>query len=141
MLNTLAMTGRLTADPELRTTDAQVSVLSFSIANQRDFKPAGADDYPVDFYNLVAWRKTAEFIAKHFSKGSLITVVGRLETRSFTDKSGANRKATEIIVEHAYFGDSAKSSQSAASAPVPSSSGEFVPDFSAVEMTDEELPF
>lgn len=108
MINVCILGGRLTADPELRTTEANVPVLNFSIAVQRDYKPTGTDDYPVDFINLVAWRKTAEFIAKHFAKGSMITVISKVETRKYTDKDGNQRTATEFVVDRAYFGGSKK---------------------------------
>ena len=106
MLNFVVQTGRITHDPELRTTGAGIPVTSFSIAVQRNYKTG--DDYITDFHDCVAWRGTAEFICKHFRKGSMITVVGNLENRKFTDKDNNNRKAVEIVVKEAYFGDSAK---------------------------------
>ncbi len=95
-LNLIVLTGRMTADPELRSLDSGASVVNFSVAVQRGYKPAGADDYPVDFIDVVAWRKTAEFIANYFKKGSMITIVGSLETRKFQDKNGTNRTAYEV---------------------------------------------
>ena len=108
MLNVCILSGRLTSDPELHTTDNNVPVLNFSVAVQRDYKPADTEDYPVDFLNFVAWRKTAEFIAKHFSKGSAITMISKVETRKYTDKDGNQRTATEFVVDRAYFGGSKK---------------------------------
>ena len=85
MLNRITMTGRLTRDPELRTTQGNRSVTNFSIANQRNYKNSSGER-GTDFFDVVAWQATAEFVTKYFSKGSLVTVDGRLETRKFTDK-------------------------------------------------------
>ena len=91
MLNRITITGRMTRDPELRTTQSGISVTSFSIANQRNYKNNNGER-DTDFFNVVAWRNTAEFVTKYFSKGSLVTVDGRLESRKFTDKQGNERK-------------------------------------------------
>ncbi len=143
MLNLTALTGRLTRDLELRKTDAGVPVTSFSIAVQRNYKSGG--DYPVDFIDCVAWRGTAEFISKYFKKGSMITVVGNLETRKFTDKEGNNRKAVEVIVKDAYFGDSAKKEGgNDGEQETPGSYGgygNFEPDFGAEDDGGSDLPF
>lgn len=138
MLNLIALTGRITRDPELRKTDAGVSVTSFSMAVQRNYKIDG--EYPTDFIDCVAWRGTADFICKHFKKGSMITVVGNLETRKFTDKDGNNRKAVEVIVKDAYFGDSAKKENGNGGEQEASAGygGNFEPDFGG---GDSALPF
>ena len=137
MLNLIALTGRMTRDPELRTLESGVSVTSFSIAVQRNYKIEG--EYPTDFIDCVAWRGTADFICKHFRKGSMLTVVGNLETRKFTDKEGNNRKAVEVIVKDAYFGESKKDNgnngEQEASAGY---GGSFEPDFGG---DDSALPF
>lgn len=137
MLNLVALTGRMTRDPELRTLESGVSVTSFSIAVQRNYKIEG--EYPTDFIDCVAWRGTADFICKHFRKGSMLTVVGNLETRKFTDKEGNNRKAVEVIVKDAYFGESKKDNgnngEQEASAGY---GGSFEPDFGG---GDSALPF
>ena len=136
MLNLVALTGRMTRDPELRTLESGVSVTSFSIAVQRNYKIEG--EYPTDFIDCVAWRGTADFICKHFRKGSMLTVVGNLETRKFTDKEGNNRKAVEVIVKDAYFGESKKDNgnngEQEASAGY---GGSFEPDFGG---DDSALP-
>ena len=106
MLNRITMTGRLCADPELRTTQNNISVCSFRIANDRDYRRDGETE--TDFFDAVAWRASAEFICRYFKKGRLITVDGRLQTRTWTDKQGASRTAAEIVVDNAYFGDSKK---------------------------------
>lgn len=140
MLNRITITGRLTHDPELRTTQSGISVTSFSIANQRNYKN-GAGERETDFFNVTAWRSTAEFITQYFSKGSLITVDGRLESRKYTDKDGNNRVAIEIIADNVYFGESKSDGQH--STEPAGNGGDFVPDFSAVEVDeeDDDLPF
>ena len=135
MLNLVALTGRMTHDPELRKLDSGVPVMNFSIAVQRNYK--SGDDYPTDFIDCVAWRGTGEFIGKYFKKGSMITVVGTLETRRFVDKDGNNRKAVEVNVRDAHFGDSAKKDSSAAGEQsAPSGYSGFEPDFGS-----GDLPF
>lgn len=143
MLNLVALTGRITHDPELRRTGSGVPVTSFSIAVQRNYK--SGDDYVTDFIDCVAWRGTCEFIGKYFKKGSMITVVGTLETRKFTDKEGNNRKAVEVVVRDAHFGDSAKKDggNGGGEQEAPSGYGGFVPDFGASAGVDDDsaLPF
>ena len=115
-LNKVVLAGRLTSDPELKQTQAGVSVTSFSIAiNRRKM----ADREPeTDFITCQAWRQTAEFIAKYFQKASAICVTGSIQTRSWTDKQGNKRYATEVVVEEAMFVDSKNASQGAeASSP------------------------
>ena len=89
MLNSVIMTGRMVADPELRTTQSDIKVTSFRIAVTRNYKVN--DEYLSDFFTVVAWRNTAEFVAKHFKKGDSLTVQGRAEVRKYTDKDGNNR--------------------------------------------------
>lgn len=142
MLNRITITGRLTHDPELRTTQSGISVTSFSIANQRSYKNS-AGERETDFFNVTAWRATAEFVAQYFSKGSLITVDGRLESRRYTDKDGNNRVAIEIKADNVYFGESKENKGTEQPSSVQAdNSGDFVPDFSAAEVTgDDDLPF
>ena len=138
MLNLVALTGRITHDPEMRRLDSGVPVTNFSIAVQRNYK--SGDDYSTDFIDCVAWRGTSEFIGKYFKKGSMITVVGNLETRRFVDKDGNNRKAVEVNVREAHFGDSAKKDGGTGNGEqdAPSGYGSFEPDFGA---GDSALPF
>lgn len=103
MLNSVVIEGRLTADPELKTTPSGVAVTSFSIANQRNFKNAD-NERETDFYNVVAWRGTAEHICKYFKKGSAISIEGHLQTRKYQDKDGNNRTAFEIVADTPHFG-------------------------------------
>lgn len=105
MLNHIDIMGRLTRDPELRRTGNGTAVTSFTLAVERDFAQQG-EEKPVDFIDCVAWRQTAEFVAKYFTKGRMMAVSGSLQTRSWTDKDGNKRKSVEIIADHVYFADS-----------------------------------
>lgn len=139
MLNVVALMGCLTADPELRTTPAGVSVTSFTIAVDRSFVKQG-EERQADFINCVAWRGTADFIAKYFQKGSLIAVDGSIQTRRYQDKDGHNRTAFEVVVDNAHFAGSKekaeKPAQSAYSAPGQPS----YDDFATIDDA-EDLPF
>ena len=115
MLNHLDIMGRLVHDPELKQTPSGVELCNFSIACDRDFK--NGDEKVADFIDVTAWRHTAKFIANNFSKGRMIAVSGRLQSRKYTDKNGNNRTAIEIQCENAYFADSKKSDTSAAQTP------------------------
>lgn len=102
--NKVIIGGRLTADPELKTTPSGISVVSFVVAVNRNYK--GPDGKQVtDFLNVTAWRGTAEFITRFFRKASSICVVGSIQTRSWTDQQGQKRFATEIVADEAYFVD------------------------------------
>ena len=106
MLNKIVLMGRLTRDPELRTTPAGVAVASFSIACDRDFKDKTTGEKATDFFDVVVWRQTAEFVSKFFTKGRMAVVEGRLQTRNYTDRDGNKRRAYEIVADNVYFGDS-----------------------------------
>lgn len=108
MMNLQIMQGRLTADPEYKTVGPdQTPVVHFSVACDRDYSK-GKEKEP-DFFDIVAWRQTAEFIANYFTKGRMILFYGRTQNRSWVDKtSGEKRRKNEIVAEHAYFGDSKK---------------------------------
>lgn len=103
--NKVILGGRLTADPELRSTPNGVTVTSFSVAVSRRYSSANGEQQ-ADFINCVAWRTTAEFITKYFRKGSSICVVGSLQTRTWTDQNGQKRYSTEVQVDEAMFVDS-----------------------------------
>ena len=105
MLNHIVVMGRLTADPELRRTQSGTAVTSFTLAVDRDFK-AENGERETDFIPCVAWRGTAEFVQKYFSKGRMAVVAGRLQIRPWTDKDGNKRRSAEIVAENVYFGDS-----------------------------------
>lgn len=105
MLNKIFIMGRLTRDPELRRTQNGTAVTSFTLAVDRDFKNAdGTKD--TDFIDVVAWRTTAEFVSKYFSKGRMAVVEGRLQLRDWTDNDGNKRKTAEVVADRMYFGDS-----------------------------------
>ena len=149
--NKVILGGRLTADPELKTTATGVSVTSFSIAVNRRFSGKNGEDNQAYFINVTAWRQTAEFITLYFRKASSICVVGTIQTRSWTDNQGQKRYTTEVVADEAYFVDAKSES------PVSGGSqGAYVPDnygtpaFSSQQAgapkfeelsDDEELPF
>lgn len=105
MLNVVAIMGRLVVDPELRTTPAGVNVCQFRIACDRNFARQG-EQRQADFVDIVAWRAQADFVCKYFSKGSLIAINGRIQTRNYQDKNGNNRTAFAVVAENINFGGS-----------------------------------
>ena len=102
MLNKVILMGRFTAEPELKSTANGTSVTTFTLAVDRDYSK---EDKQTDFITCVAWRNTAEFIGKYFSKGQLVAVDGSIQTRSYTDKDGNKRTAFEVVVNQAYFAE------------------------------------
>lgn len=104
MLNKVILMGRLTKDPELRTTNNGKNVTTFTIAVDTGY----GEDKKTDFINCVAWNKTAEFINKYFSKGQMIIVLGRISTRNYEDKNGDKKYITEVIANEVQFGESKK---------------------------------
>ena len=101
MFNLVVLTGRLTSDPELKTTQSGVSVVSFCIAVQRQYK--SGEEPITDFINITAWRHTAEFVGKYFKKGNMIGIEGSIQTRKYTDKDGNNRVAFEVLAGNVQF--------------------------------------
>ena len=133
MLNKIILMGRLTRDPELRRTGTGTAVTSFSLAVDRDFKSQSGEK-ETDFIDIVAWRNTAEFVSKYFTKGRMAVVEGRLQLRDWKDKDGNSRRSAEVVAEHVYFGDSKQRSES----DTLSASG----DFREIPEDEEgELPF
>lgn len=106
MLNKIVLMGRLVRDPELRNTPSGAAVANFTLAVDRDFKNKETGEKETDFINIQAWRNTAEFVSKYFTKGRMAIVEGRLQVRNYTDKEGNKRIATEVVAESVYFGDS-----------------------------------
>ena len=127
MLHRICIMGRLTAAPELRYTQQNTPVASFTVAVDRDYQQGGSERQ-TDFIPCVAWRGTAEFVSKYFTKGSMAAVSGRLQLRDWTDKDGNKRRTAEVVAESVYFGESKKRD---ASPDVPF---EEIPD-------DGEIPF
>ena len=109
MLNKIIVMGRLTKDVEMRHTQSGNAVASFTIACDRDFKAKNGEK-ETDWLDVVAWRNTAEFVSKYFSKGRMAVVEGRLQTRTYEDNNGNKRKVSEIVADNVYFGDSKKES-------------------------------
>ena len=114
MLNVITIQGRLTRDPELRHTANGTAVASFALAVDRDYTSKDGGERETDFVDIVAWRGTAEFVSKYFTKGQLAIVSGRLQIRPWTDDNGNKRRSTEVVAEHVYFGGSKKETGSAA---------------------------
>ena len=108
MLNRIILMGRLTRDPELRHTQSGTAVASFSIAVERDFKDKQTGEKATDFIDIVAWRGTAEFVSRFFTKGSMAVVEGRLQMRDWTDKDGNKRRSSEVIADSVHFAGSRK---------------------------------
>ena len=150
MLNHIVLMGRLTRDPELRRTQSGTAVTSFTLAVDRDFKSQSGEK-ETDFIDVVAWRSTAEFAAKYFTKGRMAIVEGRLQIRPWTDKEGNSRRSAEVVADNIYFGDSKRDSAGdmggysapaytapagGYSAPVGGPSG-----FAEIDEEDGDLPF
>ena len=133
-LNKVCLVGRLTSDPELRKTGADVSVVSFTLAVDRDAKKSDGTR-ETDFIDIVAWRSTADFVAKYFTKGRMAAVDGRLQIRSWTDQDGNKRRSAEVIADNVYFGDTKRDGESTAAKPATS------PKTAAASDYSDELPF
>ncbi|MEA4911285.1 MAG: single-stranded DNA-binding protein [Oscillospiraceae bacterium] len=151
MLNQVALMGRLTADPELRHTPSEIAVTTFTLAVNRSYVKQGAERQ-TDFIDIVAWRNTAEFICKYFKKGQMMAVDGSIQTRTYTDKEGKNRKAFEILANNVYFtesrsagaGPSATAYEQRSDAPPAAQEESFSSGSSddfAVISGDDDLPF
>ncbi len=158
MLNVVAIMGRLVADPELRTTQSGINVVSFRIACDRNFARQG-EQRQADFIDIVAWRQQAEFVSKYFQKGSLIAIEGSLQTRQYQDKNGNNRTAVEVVANNISFAGPKSSNQGGGSyqnaapsyqnqAPARPAAVEAAPSYSAGNADDfaviddsDDLPF
>ena len=139
MFNLVVLTGRLTADPELKTTANGISVTTFSIAVDRRYR--SGEERQTDFINIVAWRQSAEFITKYFKKGNLIGIEGSIQTRRYTDKSGNNRTAFEVVASNAQFVESKRDSGAAPGMESASFSNADANDFTEIGGSDDDLPF
>lgn len=146
--NKVILGGRLTADPELKTTPSGISVTSFTVAVNRRFGGKQGEEPQADFFNVTAWRQTAEFITRYFRKASSICVVGALQTRSWVGQDGQKRFATEIVADEAYFVDARSEApaavqqmgQAQAQAYMPDAYMQGAPQFEEIQ-DDGELPF
>lgn len=151
MLNHIVLMGRLTRDPELRRTQSGTAVASFTIAVDRDYSSKDDGSKETDFVDIVAWRSTADFVSRYFSKGRMAVVSGRLQMRKWEDKNGNKRTSAEVVADSVYFGDSKRDTENgssnessyashAAAAPAAPDDPP-VKDFALLEDDDEELPF
>ena len=149
-LNKVVLCGRLTADPELKQTTSGIAVVSFTLAVNRRFQSKtadGAQAQQADFISVVAWRQTAEFIARYFHKGSALCITGSIQTRRWQDQQGQKRYATEVVADEAMFVDSKNEGGAVGgqftdsyNAPSYSSSPASAPKFEELK-TDDDLPF
>lgn len=147
MLNCAVIMGRLTADPELKTTSSNLPVLSFTVAVDRNYQSQG-QERQADFINCVAWRQSAEFISRYFRKGQMIAIQGSIQTRSYDDRNGIRRTAVEIVVDRASFcGSKAESGAATADRyPAPAAQpasyqNSGADDFSDIAAAEDDLPF
>lgn len=131
-LNTITIMGRMVKDPELRYTQSQKPVTSFTLAVERDYAAAG-EKREADFIDCVAWNNTADFVSKWFTKGSMAIVAGRLQSRDWTDKEGGKRRSWEIIADRVYFGE--------AKAKEKTETDQTQSRFQELNGNDGELPF
>ena len=154
MLNHITIMGRLTRDPELRYTQSQTPVASFTLAVDRDFGNRDGGEKQTDF---IDWRQTAEFVSKYFTKGRMAVVSGRLQIRDWTDREGGKRRSAEVVVDNVYFGDSRRDNNdsgnyggnsygssygdSSRSYSAPASSAPSANTFAELDDGDGELPF
>ena len=111
MLNRIILMGRLARDPELRHTQTGTPVASFRLAVDRDFKDKTTGEKATDWIDVVAWRQTAEFVSRYFTKGRLAVVEGRLQMRDWTDRDGNKRTSAEVVADNVYFGDSKRDAE------------------------------
>lgn len=150
--NKVILGGRMTADPELKQTPSGIAVTTFTVAVNRRFGGKNEGEAQADFFNVTAWRQTAEFICKYFKKASSICVMGSLQTRSWVDKDGQKRYATEIVADEAYFVDAKSEMPAVTAQQTAPAQGTYIPDAytqpipqgtpSMQELSaDDELPF
>jgi single-strand DNA-binding protein len=138
MLNSVIIMGRLTADPELRTTTNGLSVTSFTVAVDRNYK--SGDERQTDFISVVAWRGTADFVTRFFKKGQMIAVQGSLQVRNYEDKNGNKRTAYDVVADNISFCGS-KSESGGSFSVIPDTQEFSVPDIPDFNDDDEGLPF
>jgi single-strand DNA-binding protein len=138
-LNIVALMGRLTRDPEMRKTPQGVSVATFTVAVDRSFVKQG-EERQADFIDIVCWRNTAEFVCKYFQKGSMIALNGSIQTRTYQDKNGNNRKAFEIVADNVHFAGEKKDG-GAQGGGSPHYEEKKNDDFAVIDEGEEDLPF
>lgn len=139
MINTVALTGRLTYEPELKVTQSGVSVIRFQMAVDRNYQAQG-QERQADFIDCMAWRSTAEFISRYFHKGDMIGIEGSIQTSNFTDKDGNKRKSVDVVANNVSFCGSKQQSNSNPNlnvAPPPADNS----DFEEIVDEDDDSPF
>lgn len=141
MLNHITVMGRLTRDPELRRTGSGIAVASFTVAVDRDFADKNSGEKETDFIDCVAWRSTAEFVEKYFSKGRMAVVSGRLQIRGWTDKDGNKRRTAEIVADNVYFGDSKRDGENSSASGNYGGYSQPANNYAMIEDEDAQLPF
>lgn len=137
--NKVILGGRITADPELKSTPSGVPVTSFTVAVNRSYRAKNGEAPQADFINVTAWRQTAEFITRHFRKASSICIVGSIQTRSWVDKQGQKRYATEVVADEAHFVDAKGRAEAAESHEA--EAGAEAPAGYVESGGDDDLPF
>ena len=148
-MNQIVLMGRLTRDPELRHTPSGVAVASFTLAVDRGYAPKDGGERQTDFIDIVAWRGTAEFVSKYFTKGQMCAVTGRLQIRDWSDKEGNKRRSAEVIADNIYFTESKRSRENTGFAPSDRGGDDgrgFASqppgsDFAELDEDDGDLPF
>ena len=128
MLNTVILMGRLTRDPELKQTPQGISVAQFSLAVERNYSKG--EEKQTDFINIIAWRSTADFVAKYFTKGQLVAIRGRLQTRTWQEQNGQKRYATDVVADEVFFAESKGTAKPEAQAEI-----------EGFTVSNENLPF
>ena len=141
MLNHITLMGRLVADPDMRTTPSGAAVTTMRLAVDRDFKNKQTGEKETDFITVVAWRQTAEFVSRYFTKGRMAVVEGRLQIRPYTDRDGNKRTAAEVVADNVYFGDSQKGGDSANTSPEYQKPAQQSADFQELADDDGDPPF
>lgn len=139
MLNSVCLMGRLTADPELKSTQSGVSVCSFRIAVDRTYQPKGQEKQ-TDFINIVTWRGTAEFVSRYFRKGQLVAVQGSIQTSQYTDRDGNKRTAFDVVADNVFFAEKKAESGETKQGAGYDHSPDIQGDFEEI-IGDESLPF
>ena len=144
MINSVVLMGRLTYEPELRTTPNGLSVIRFQIACDRNYQAKG-EERKADFIDITAWRQTAEFISRYFHKGSMIAVEGSIQTDNFVDKDGNNRKSVTVVANNVSFcgskAESGTTANPAFSQPAQSYASADTSDYEEIVDADDDLPF
>lgn len=144
MINSVVLMGRLTFEPELRTTPSGVSVVRFQVACDRNYQKSG-EDRKADFIDVTAWRQTAEFVSRYFHKGSMIAVEGSIQTENYTDRDGNKRKSFQVVADRVSFCGSKNESGSTNPVfnqqPTPSYQSADNSDFEEIVDDDDDLPF